>query len=208
MIDVVADLLRCPVCQEDLVVESRRLACCNGHGYDIAKQGYVNLLGAAQPRNADTAAMVRARLDILSAGFYAPLITSLTTLGSAAARDDAVVLDAGAGPGAYLSAVLAALPDTARGIAVDVSVPACRRAAKADPRAGAVVADTWAGLPVRSAVADVVLVVFAPRNLAEFARVLRPGGRLIAAMPDRDHLIELRDELGLLGIGRDRKSVV
>jgi len=43
---------------------------------------------------------------------------------------------------------------------------------------------------------DLVLDVFAPRNPAEFHRLLHPGGRLIVARPDSDHLAELRRQVG------------
>jgi 23S rRNA (guanine745-N1)-methyltransferase len=64
----------------------------------------------------------------------------------------------------------------------------------------AVVADAWSVLPVRSAAVATVLSVFAPRDLAELARVLEPGGRLITVTPEPDHLTELRDRLGLLTV--------
>jgi 23S rRNA (guanine745-N1)-methyltransferase len=64
----------------------------------------------------------------------------------------------------------------------------------------AVVADTWATWPVRSGSVDRVLVVFAPRNGAETARVLRPEGRLVVVTPAADHLAELIGPLGLLTV--------
>jgi 23S rRNA (guanine745-N1)-methyltransferase len=64
----------------------------------------------------------------------------------------------------------------------------------------AVVADSWSRLPVLDAVLDRVLVVFAPRNGPEIARVLRPEGRLIVVTPATDHLAELVGPLGLLRV--------
>ncbi len=85
-----------------------------------------------------------------------------------------------------------------------MSTAACRRAAKCHPRVAAVVADTWAGLPLRDHSFDTVLCVFAPRNAAEFARILRPAGRLIVVSPRQDHLTELRETAGLLDIEADK----
>jgi 23S rRNA (guanine745-N1)-methyltransferase len=85
-------------------------------------------------------------------------------------------------------------------VAVDISVPAARRAARAHQRAGSVVADAWAALPLADGCAEVVLVVFAPRGAGEIARVLRPGGRLVVLTPTPAHLGELVGPLGLLGV--------
>jgi 23S rRNA (guanine745-N1)-methyltransferase len=70
----------------------------------------------------------------------------------------------------------------------------------------AVVADTWARLPVRDGVVDRVLVVFAPRNGPEIARVLRPEGRLVVVTPAADHLGELIGPLGLLRVDPDKAA--
>ena len=43
--------------------------------------------------------------------------------------------------------------------------------------------DVFRPFPLADGVADVVLDVFAPRNPAEFHRVLRPTGRLIVVRP-------------------------
>jgi 23S rRNA (guanine745-N1)-methyltransferase len=97
------------------------------------------------------------------------------------------------------------VPD-AVGVVLDSSRYAARRAARAHPRAVAVVADGWARLPVRDAVLDRVLVVFAPRGGAEIGRVLRPDGRLVVATPEPDHLAELVGPLGLLRVDPDKEA--
>lgn len=197
----VAGWLRCPVCGDALRLADRSLRCAAQHSFDVARQGYVNLLGRAAPRNADTAEMVAARDRFLSAGHYSPITGALRDELNDAER----VLEVGAGTGHYVASVLA---PTAWGLATDVSVPAARRAARAHPRLASVVADTWAGLPIRDAVVDAVLCVFAPRNVAEFLRVLRPGGRVIVVVPNAGHLAELREGYGLLEIDDDKAERV
>jgi 23S rRNA (guanine745-N1)-methyltransferase len=91
-------------------------------------------------------------------------------------------------------------------VVLDSSVYAARRAARAHPRALAVVADTWSRLPVRSGAVDRVLVVFAPRNGPEIARVLAPGGRLVVVTPAPEHLAELVEPLGLLRVDPDKAA--
>lgn len=192
------DWTSCPHCREPLTTEGRTLRCAQGHSFDVARQGYVNLLGRAAPANADTAAMLDARARFLVSGHYDPLADAV-----AAAVDGDRFLEVGAGTGFYLARALDAHPG-AEGLATDVSVAAAKRAARAHPSAAAVVADTWAGLPLADACVDAVLCVFAPRNPAEFARVLRPGGVLAVAQPAVGHLLELRERHGLLGVAPDK----
>jgi 23S rRNA (guanine745-N1)-methyltransferase len=198
MLGDIADLLICPVCGGDLVLGDGVMRCPDGHGFDVARQGYVSLLtGSRAPGTADTPAMVAARQEFLGQGHYAPLALRLAE--TVRRGPSEVVLDAGAGTGYYLARAI-----TGRGIALDVSKHALKRAARAHERIGAVVADVWRPLPIRDASVDVVINVFAPRNGPEFARVLRPGGRLVVVTPGPDHLAPLVDELGLLTVDGEK----
>ena len=233
MLSDVSGLLACPVCGRGLALApgpsssalrpSSALRCGNGHSFDIARQGYVNLMpGGARPGTADTAEMVWARQAFLAAGHYAPLADAVAALAAAAvppvsgppvpgpaasgsAAPRRCVLDAGSGPGYYLAAVLdrlRALPGYGEvaGLALDNSVPALRWAARAHPAAGAVGWDVWTPFPVRDGVASVVLNVFAPRNGPQFRRVLRDDGALIVVTPGPGHLAELVRDAGLLSV--------
>ncbi|RIV39413.1 putative RNA methyltransferase [Micromonospora radicis] len=200
----VVDRLRCPVCRAGLAAASvgtgHALRCPRRHSFDVARQGYVNLLAGRAPHSGDTAEMVAARTDFLAAGHYDVISAALADAGI----DDAggghpLVVDAGAGTGQHLAAVLAAVP-AAVGLALDISKPALRRAARAHPRVTAALADTWQRLPVADASAALLLNVFAPRNGAEFRRVLTPTGRLLVVTPATDHLNELVAALGLLRV--------
>jgi 23S rRNA (guanine745-N1)-methyltransferase len=146
--------------------------------------------------------MVADRVAFLEAGHYAGVTRAL----AAAVADGpapSALLDLGGGTGHHLAGVLDGLPD-AVGVVLDSSPFAARRAARAHPRAVAVVADTWARLPVASGAVDRVLVVFAPRNGPEIARVLGPDGRLVVVTPAADHLGELVGPLGLLRVDPDK----
>ncbi|MGV8844860.1 putative RNA methyltransferase [Tessaracoccus sp.] len=196
---MVATWLRCPVCGAGLHLADRSLDCPERHSFDVAKQGYVNLLGHGAPAHADTPQMVAARDRFLSAGHYDPITDAVAD----AVPDARRVVEVGAGTGHHLARVLDRTP-AAEGLAADISVPACRRSARAHPRMASVAADTWAGLPLRDGVVDTVLCIFAPRNPAEFARVLTPGGTVVVVLPQPDHLRELRATHGLLDIGEDK----
>ncbi|MFF3856895.1 putative RNA methyltransferase [Micromonospora sp. NPDC002575] len=300
--------LRCPVCAEPLTEAAtgtaRALRCPRRHSFDVARQGYVDLLAGRAPHAGDTAEMVAARADFLAAGHYDPVSDALAAAARAALEDTFVadeardgpaigrpavdgpaadgpvagvpapqalcsaptdaavtvgdrcacgcraneaqavsrpgarhagaadaagaagaadadaaarahgavgayplVVDAGAGTGRHLAAVLAALPD-AVGLALDVSKPALRRAARAHPRAAAALADTWRRLPLADGSVAVLLDVFAPRNGAEFHRVLHPAGVLLVVTPAKDHLAELVDALDLLKVDPDKTDRV
>ena len=96
-------------------------------------------------------------------------------------------VDLGAGTGYQLARLLDALPGW-RGLALDASTPALRRAARAHPRMAAVACDIWGELPLRDGAADLALNVFAPRSGGEIARVLAPDGVLIVVTPTASHL--------------------
>ena len=213
--------LLCPVCRNVLRPgggAARTLLCSDGHGFDAAKQGYFNfLVGKGTVFEADTADMVAARFDFLSAGHYQPLADAVAGLAAPALMEASarppVVLDAGTGTGHYLRALLDRVAldrvdgASAAAIGLDISKFALRRAARMNPEAVNVVADVWQPLPVAENAVDVVTVVFAPRNAAEFARVLRPGGRLVVVTPRPGHLKEVAGQAGMLGIepGKDER---
>ncbi|MDP9863709.1 MULTISPECIES: putative RNA methyltransferase [Streptosporangium] len=205
MLADVVEYLACPVCGAGFDLDERVLRCSQGHSFDIARQGYVSLLtGSQAPGTADSAAMVAAREAFLGAGYFGPLAEAV----AGACRTGAeVVADAGAGTGHYLAGALDRLPG-AVGIALDVSKHAIKRAARAHPRLGAVVADVWRPLPVGDGTVDVILNVFAPRNGAEFARMLRADGRLIVVTPTSRHLEPLVERLGLLSVDESKERRV
>lgn len=203
MIDAALPYLRCPVCEDPLTrAQERTLRCARGHAFDLARQGYAALTAGRTPHSGDTVEMVAARERFLAAGHYSFVASALA---SVAAGE--FVLDAGVGTGYYLAHVLEGRP-AAAGLGLDVSKPALRRAARAHPRAGAVLADLWQPLPVADGVVSLLLNVFAPRNGPEFRRVLRPDGVLVVVTPAARHLAELVDAYGLIHVDPDKAERV
>lgn len=206
-------VVRCPVCNGFLSASSgatggtaqapafpRLLACTAGHRYDAAKQGYFNLLtGGGTAFEADTPTMVQARMDFLSRGHYAPLAWAVNAAATTGAAHRPVILDAGAGTGYYLQSVRKVLPES-EAIALDISKFALRRAVRALPGALCLVWDVWRALPIADASVDVLLNIFAPRNPAEFGRVVSDNGILVVVTPLPHHLREVAAEAGLLNI--------
>ena len=204
-LDRVLPLLACPLCSAPLTRDDRVIGCPNGHRFDIARQGYVTLLGSrARTDTGDTADMVAARQRFLDAGHFAPMTRAIA---DACAAGTGPVLDLGAGPGHHLRAVLDRLDGSAAeptGVAIDASKYAARRAARAHFRVGSVVADAWSHLPVRDGAVGTVLSAFAPRDPAEIVRILRSGGRVVVVTPTPEHLAELRGRVDLLSVDADK----
>lgn len=204
MLAEVVTQLRCPVCRGPLADAGVALRCGAGHAFDVARQGYVNLVTGRPGLPGDTPAMVAARAGFLSAGHYAPLSAALAELAAARAPAAGLVVEVGAGTAHHLAAALDRLPARA-GLALDASRHAARRAARAHPRAAAAVADVRRPLPLADGSAALLLDVFAPRDGAEFRRVLREDGALLVATPAHGHLAELRGALGLLEVDPEKE---
>lgn len=196
-IDAAIGLLACPVCGAALQRDERTLQCPSRHSFDIARQGYVNLLRGPAPTNADTAPMIAARQRFLASGAYQPLVDAVLAAGAGRER----IVEVGAGSGHYLGQLVATGQLKAH-LALDISVAAARSSARAG--LASAVADTWAGLPLLDASVDAVLCIFAPRNADEFARVLAPVGQVVVVTPGPQHLGALRARLALLDVLDDK----
>ncbi len=180
-------------CGRPLRASGGGLACARGHAFDRARRGFVNLLQpqdrrSRQPGDSREAALARRRL--CEAGLEAPLherlLATLTELGVAAPA----VLDVGCGEGSALAWLAARRPLVAHGL--DLSVEAVDLAARLLPAGTWVVANADRGLPFASGSFDLALSLLARRPAFELARVLRPDGLLLVAVPGPDDLAELR----------------
>jgi 23S rRNA (guanine745-N1)-methyltransferase len=183
-------MFRCPVCRHPLAIGDRAWSCEDGHSFDVAREGYANLLVTHQRRArepGDSARMLQHRRAFLDGGWYAPLAEHLA---SAYAHGDASVLDAGCGEGYYTRDWPGRLS------AVDIAKPAVRMAARrsASETKHYAVASVY-DLPVVDGSIDVVVSVFAPLHSPEFERVLAPGGVVVTVTPGPDHLAGLKAAL-------------
>lgn len=189
--------LRCPVCRGALALQDRTLRCARGHSFDLAREGYVHLLPIQKRHAADPGdgkAMVAARRAFLQAGHYDLFRRALAALCLRYAPDTPQIVDAGCGEGSYDQTVLAALTAAgrpARLIGFDLSKPAVRLAARLVPDGCFAVGGSFCA-PVVDGWADLLLNIFSPWAGAEFARMLRPGGVLIYAVPTPRHLYGLK----------------
>lgn len=187
--------------------------CTAGHSFDRARQGHLTMLGGRGRRfPGDSVDQVASRERVLDAGVMDPVATALADTAAEAVdgTDTPVLLDVGAGTGFHLRQVVDRIvrdgSATPLGIGTELSVAAARRLARAHPMIAALVADTWGGLPITDGCADLVQVVFSPRNAVEFSRLLRPGGTLVVAVPGEGHLEPLRTAVGMLTPAADKPA--
>ena len=204
--------LRCPNCFADLEpVDDRTLGCSSGHRFDVGKHGAVTLLPPRAPRTiGDSREMLEARHALLDSGVFRPIadgIVRASRIGAPGAHSDVRVVDLGCGTGYYSSRLAEDVP-TGAFLLADRSPIAVRMAMRLVPGSTGVVLDLWRPLPVRESAADLAINVFAPRNPAEFARIIRPGGALVVVVPTGAHLQELRSEGGMLDIPRGKDAQV
>lgn len=183
--------LLCPLCGRTLCVQQRRCVCAENHSFDIARQGYVNLLPVQQKHSrhpGDTRQQVLSRREFLEAGFYAPIAQALIDT----ARQLEVtgeVLDVGCGEGYYSTRLAQALDLPLTGL--DISKEAVRCAAGTYKNAQWLCA-TAAHIPVQSHQAGLILSLFALTEPAEFHRILRPDGYFFQVLAAQDHLLGLK----------------
>ena len=91
---------KCPVCGSFMQHRGKSWSCAQGHNFDMAKSGYVNLLpvNRKHAKNpGDNAVMMRARKNFLDAGHYALLLQALEQAAVRYGRAGGVLLDAGCG---------------------------------------------------------------------------------------------------------------
>lgn len=186
----------CPLCHAPLLRTDTFYVCPQRHQFDIAKEGYVNLLPVQHKRSrdpGDSAEMMQARRAFLDAGHYLPLRQTLGELLDARLPAKAyALLDIGCGEGYYTHAFAEiARQHGAETFGLDVSRAAVRAAAKRYPQAMFCVASSHR-LPFDAQTLDAVVRIYAPCKGEELARVVKPEGWVITAAPGPRHLVELK----------------
>ena len=201
-----SSILQCPVCRNPLFPSVDGYQCVERHNFDVARQGYVNLVLSHNKHSrapGDDPEMIQSRRRFLGLGYYDQVSDGInqaiaTVLAGLEQEFDCSLLDAGCGEGFYLQRLKAALGySLGAGCAityhgVDVSKFAVRQATQRDRGMDWFVASIN-DLPFVDDSLDLLLSVFSPANIPEFARILKPNGSLVFVSPGPQHLNGLRE---------------
>ena len=188
----------CPICRSEFGASDNKIICPNGHSFDRSRQGYYNLLiSNKSSSHGDNREMVLARRAFLGSGFYKPLSDLVSSLVLSSTERGGLVLDAGCGEGYYTDSVERSLRER-DGLsfvaAFDISKEAASRCSRLNPNIFTAVAGSYK-MPLADSSVTTLINVFAPMAIDEVKRVLKSGAHFIIAVPDADHLFELKSLL-------------
>ncbi len=209
--------LICPVCLDSLkrTDDHKSMVCAQGHLFDFAKQGYINLLLSHQKKSkqpGDNADMVAARRDFLNGGHYQGLANNIVKLiceleTHARSSETLCFTDIGCGEGYYTTMIhwaleqqlspanaLAAHSPPLISSGVDVSAHAIKAACKRSKALQWIIGNGHR-LPIENHSQDLASCLFCRPDFSEAARILKPGGHFITVNSGAKHLIELREAL-------------
>jgi len=188
-------MLLCPKCLKPLVRIDRTYKCESNHCYDIAKEGYVNLILANQKHSSDPGDnddSLKCRDSFLNDGYYQPLADKLSEIINRIIKDDDVFLDAGCGTGYYLKHIIERNNKKVNYYATDIAKKGVAMTAKKCKDATCFVGNVF-HLPFADETLDFLMSVFTPYSSDEFYRVVKKGGYVLAVNSGRMHLFDLKN---------------
>lgn len=179
----------CPKCKKELIRVENSYKCENNHSFDVAKEGYVNLL-LNHPNAGDNIELVKGRINFLSKDYYLKLEEFLEQIINKLFKNNITLLDLGCGTGYYTSK----FSKNYTTLGVDISKEAIKYAAKHDKNTQYIVASNN-NIPINDDFCDIITHIFSPVFDFEDKRVLKQDGYLIVVDPGEKHLIELKNLL-------------
>ena len=182
----------CPICKQKLNKRDGGYVCEKNHSFDVARQGYVNLLPVSGKKSlspGDNELMTCARREFLSEGYYDKLLDKICSI--LEEFNVQTLVDSGCSEGYYTKS-MAKLCNTV--YAYDISKSAVKLASAVDKSTNYFVASAF-HIPIKDGSCDAVTKIFAPDSPQEFARILRKNGLLIEVIPEKEHLIEIKRKL-------------
>ncbi len=184
--------LLCPVCKSKLTENENAMKCDRSHSFDIAKEGYINLLTGSKSGSliGDNRDMARSRKSFLDKGYFEPAAKAVCLALSELKPDS--VLDICCGEGYYTQLITQLCEAEVYGF--DISKEMVRLAAKRRCNATFFVAN-MSDIPLADGSIDCAVHLFAPLCEKEFLRVIKQGGYLISVCPGAEHLWEMKSAL-------------
>lgn len=185
----------CPVCGEDLSDNTKSYTCPNGHCFDKAKEGYVNLLTSSHKNGSligDNKDMALNRRNFLTKGYFDALVDGLTDFIKQIAISRPTIADICCGEGYYGDKIKACIDCDMLGF--DLSKEMVRLAAKRKNSITYFVGNL-SRIPVKDNSVDISLHLFAPFHEKEFSRITKNGGYIISVVAGENHLFELKSIL-------------
>ncbi|MFD4492486.1 putative RNA methyltransferase [Lysinibacillus fusiformis] len=182
-------LFACPLCQQSMhVYEQGSLVCSANHSFDIAKQGYVNMLthGSTSKYSKD---LFESRKAVIDSGIYDVVEAKIGKLINSANT----VLDTGCGEGSHLARIMNEKKNGV-GIGIDIAKEGILAGARHYPQQIWCVGDL-AKSPFAQGSFDAILNILSPANYEEFKRLLAPNGCIVKVVPQSGYLQELRAQL-------------
>lgn len=183
--------IKCPICNEELVRIDNLYRCLNRHSYDIAKEGYINLLKKQGGKEfGDSVDMIKARRQFFLKDYYRPLKEKLTSLINK--YNPETLVDLGSGEGYYTNY----FKDNSNAdiMGIDISKEGVRIASKQNRNVTYVVGSVQ-DIPLFDKEVDMVINSFTPIDLEEILRVLKRKGILITTKVGKNHLLELKQSI-------------
>ena len=156
-----SEIIKCPVCNHLLSKEGNTFKCENNHTFDLAKEGYLNLLLNAKKTSGDSKEMMAARRDFLAKGYYEKLSDRVNQRLNNLSSTNQTIVDIGCGEGYYLSRFQKEMaPESTKLYGMDISKLGIRMAAKKNTTIQWLVAN-FANLPFTDKSVSTVLSMFA-----------------------------------------------
>lgn len=189
----------CPLCTAPMGLIGRSWVCPQQHQFDIAKEGYVNLL-PVQKKNSkdpgDNKEMMVARREFLNAGYYQALSDRVNQLAVEYAGAATRLLDIGCGEGYYSHRLFEVFEQrhACRLQGIDISKSAIRFAAKRYPQLHFCVASAYE-MPIASESIELALRIYAPSKREELQRIMAKEGILITVAPGPRHHFALKQKI-------------
>ncbi len=190
------DIFSCPICTGNFLnLNDNSIKCQNNHGFDLSKNGYINLLTSNKLKVEYSKELFEARNKICKKGLFskATKLIEEIILNYSNSLNEVMILDAGCGEGSNLSEIMNSLDlKLYKAVGLDISKEAIFIASKEYQNIIWTVGDL-SNTPFKEKSFNIILNILSPSNYGEFKRLLKENGILIKIVPNELHLHELRE---------------